>query len=253
MKPTHLPLTDQGLQDLNPVIAGEHRCPASHRFGPYIRQYTLLHYVLSGQGVFYARGREYPVRAGQMFVILPGEVTTYEADGHDPWHYRFVGFTGSLSERFGELPPVVDVPAQLFTDMFPKEPGPMPEYTVCAGLMKLYAFLFPGKTSANRHVRRVQTYIRSAYMQEVRVEALAREMGLDRRYLTRLFKEKTGFSVQQYLVHVRMQEADRCLDRGCTVQETAAMCGFSDVSNFSRMYKTHFGHSPGSRRKIPKA
>ena len=240
----HFPITDQGLQDLNPLIAGEHRCPANHRFGPYIRQYTLLHYVISGKGILYARGQEYPVRAGQMFVILPGEVTTYEADAQDPWHYRFVGFVGNLSERFGELPAVVDVPEALFTQMFPDAGASMPEYTLCAGLMQLYAFLFPGQATANRHVRRVQTHIRSAYMHRIRIDDLARELGLDRRYLTRLFKEKTGYSLQQYLIHIRLQEAERCLRRGYSVQETATMCGFSDVSNFSRMYKAQFGHSP---------
>ena len=34
-------------------------------------------------------------------------------------------------------------------------------------------------------------------------------MNLNRRYLSRFFKEKTGMSIQEYLIYVRMEEAKR--------------------------------------------
>lgn len=242
-------LTDQHLQDLNPLIAGEHMCPPRHRYGPYIRHYTLMHYVLSGKGTFYAKGNAYPVRAGQVFLILPGEVTTYEADPLDPWHYCWVGFTGSLASRFRQLPPVFSLEKELFVSIFPESSDtPMPEYHLAAGLLRLYGQLFPTPANANRHVRRVQSYIQANYMQDIHVATLAKELNLDRRYLTRLFKEQTKLSVQQYLIRTRMHAAKQCLEQGYSVQEAAALCGYRDVSNFSRMYKQHFGHSPGWQR-----
>ena len=57
-------LTNRKLQDLNPLIAGEETCAPGHSFGPAVRKYTLIHYVLRGKGVLYARGGEHPVHAG---------------------------------------------------------------------------------------------------------------------------------------------------------------------------------------------
>lgn len=241
-------LTNRHLQDLNPLIAGQQACPPGHSFGPSVRAYTLLHYVESGQGVLYSRGKAHPVGAGQVFLILPGEVTTYTADEADPWHYRWIGFDGGLSRRFSELPPVFSVSGEVFDGIFPAKDAQMPEYHMAAGLIKLYAALFPANANANTHVRKVESLIRAAYMHNVRVESLARELNLDRRYLTRLFKEKTGESVQQYLIRVRMEEAQRCLLQGHNVQTAARLCGYEDVSNFSRMYKKFYGHSPGKRK-----
>lgn len=88
MAEKNLFLTNRNLQDLNPLVAGEEYCAPGHSFGPAIRRYTLIHYVVSGRGSLYARGGKYPVEAGQAFLILPGEVTTYTADWEQPWHYR---------------------------------------------------------------------------------------------------------------------------------------------------------------------
>lgn len=246
---TDLLLTNRHLQDLNPLIAGEHDCAPSHSFGPAVRKYTLIHYVLRGKGTLYARGGVHPVQAGQAFLILPGEVTTYTADAHDPWHYRWIGFDGGLSADFARLPPVFSAPEELFRKMLYLRGGSaVQEYQLAAFLFQLYAHLFSRDTPGNRHVRRVETFIHAAYMQPIRVESIAAQLNLDRRYLSRLFKEKTGQSIQEYLVSVRMEEATHLLRQGCTVKETAHLVGYEDVSNFSKMFKKHCGKSPADVR-----
>jgi len=245
---THWLLSDRHLMDLNPLIAGEQRCAPGHSFGPHVRSYTLLHYVISGTGTFHTRGQSLQVGPGQVFVILPGEVTTYTADSDDPWHYRWIGFGGNLSHRFSELPPVFSLEKALFMDMFPKEKEGM-EYRLAAGLMQLYARLFPTDAGANRHVQKVENLIQSSYMHPLRVEELARELNLDRRYLSRLFREQTGQSIQQYLINVRLEAADRQLAKGTSVQETARLCGYEDAMNFSRLYKKHRGKSPAKNKE----
>ena len=244
MKPQHLMLTNRYFQDLNPFVAGWQHCDPGHRFGPYIRRYTLLHYVISGKGTFYARGQVLPVKAGQVFVILPGEVTTYEADRDDPWHYCWVGFDGRLSKRFAELPPVVEAQQEDFAELLDVKDYVNRECAVAACLFRLYGKLFSPEDRGNDHVKKVENHIQSGYMQNITVESIARELNLDRRYLSRLFKQKTGQTLQEYLIRVRMEEADRCLRSGHSVQATAALCGYADPANFSRMFKKYYGHSP---------
>ena len=82
----HTLLTNRHLQDINPLIMGQEDCEPGHRFGPAVRPYVLIHFVMKGKGLFEARGQRYEVSAGQAFLIIPGEVTIYTADATDPWH-----------------------------------------------------------------------------------------------------------------------------------------------------------------------
>ena len=240
-------LTNRKLQDLNPLIAGEEACAPGHSFGPAIRKYTLIHYVLRGKGTLYARGGAHAVHAGQAFVILPEEVTTYTADMDDPWYYCWVGFDGALAARFSELPPVLDLPEIFFGRIIRmSEPPSTVEYLLAAELLSLYAHLFTENRSGHSHVRRVENYILSNYMNPIRVEQIAGELCLDRRYLSRLFKAEKGCSIQEYLIQVRLEEAERLLLRGSSVKEAAFLAGYDDVSNFSKIFKKRIGRTPAS-------
>ena len=238
-------LTNRKLRDLNPLVAGEEICAPGHSFGPAVRRYTLIHYVIRGKGILYARGGAHPVSAGQAFIILPGETTTYVADLQDPWYYRWIGFDGVLSQPFSQLPPVLDMPETFFTRMmhFSAQPSVI-EYLLAGELFSLYAYLFKHTRDGNSHVRKVENYIRSNYMHPIRVERIAEELGLNRRYLSRRFKEETGRSIQEYLIHVRLREAEQLLLHGCSVKETAVLVGYEDISNFSKMFKRYTGKTP---------
>ena len=127
------------------------------------------------------------------------------------------------------------------------------EYRLASELFHLYAFLFSATNRGNPYVRQVENYIRQSYMQNIRIEHMAQQLNLDRRYLGRLFKEETGVSMQQYLLKVRMEAADQYLFQGYSVRESAKMSGYEDTSNFTKLYKKHFGRSPSSRRKERKS
>lgn len=241
----NLLLTNCGLHDLNPVDAGYEQCKPTQSFGPYVRTYTLIHYVRSGKGVFYARGHAYPVTAGQAFLILPGEMTTYTADKSDPWNYCWIGFDGGLSADFSKLDPVLILPESLFAPLMQITPGEAtPEYRLAAMLFTLYDRLLGNSAIENQHVRRVETFIQSNYMLPIRVEEIAQKLNLNRRYLGRLFKAHTGKTIQEYLIDIRMETAALHLHKGCSVTEAARLCGYEDVTNFSKMYKHRFGHPP---------
>ena len=64
---------------LAPLTFGWEACAPGHQFGPAVRHYHLLHYVLEGEGTFLKGGATYRVDAGDLFVIprgshhLPGQ------------------------------------------------------------------------------------------------------------------------------------------------------------------------------------
>ena len=69
-----------------------------HYYGPAMRPYYLIHYILSGKGVFqsyHGDSRTYRLHQGQGFLIEPGFVNRYESDASEPWSYIWVAFSGS--------------------------------------------------------------------------------------------------------------------------------------------------------------
>ncbi|MBQ2676683.1 MAG: AraC family transcriptional regulator [Clostridia bacterium] len=236
-------LEDKHFNDINPVDCGVEQCISGHSFGPYVRRYYLLHYVLSGKGTFYTKSKTYHLSAGQFFLIYPDEVTTYTADEKDPWTYIWVGFTGSLSKRFDSLTtPVGELPSATFRELLGmlKENFPgwsnMREEYVTTVVHRIMALLFAKSYSVHNYANRVETYIRSSYMRDITVQEIAEEMSVDRRYLSRLFKKRYGVGIQEYIISVRMENAAKFLSDGYSVNESCDMCGYKDRSNFSKMF-----------------
>lgn len=243
-------LINRNFHDLNPLIVGEEDCAPGHRYGPAVRSYTLIHFVRSGEGTLVRGGRSYTVRAGQAFLICPDEVTLYYASNECPWSYCWVGFDGALSARFSELPPVFSCTRNWAEEMLEAcENDGVSEYRIAACLLLMYAELFATQKPHNHYVRRVKNYVDTQYMHPIYVEEIADRMNLDRRYLSRLFKEKTGQTVQEYLISVRLEAAKAQLLRGASVAEAAQLSGYEDVCNFSKMFKRVLGISPGRWRQ----
>jgi AraC-like DNA-binding protein len=240
-------LENRHFHDLNPILFGYEKCEPLHRYGPASRRYVLLHYVESGRGKFYRGGKEYSVEQGHVFRILPGEITTYEADENDPWVYRWLGFDGALAERFSELDPVFSV-SEGAARLFEVENSASSACRVAANLFLLYEKLFESDMGGD-YVRRVRNSLRATYMHSVSIASLARQIGLDRRYLTRIFHERTGESIQNCLIRIRMEAAKEYLLRGYGVGETAERCGYSDPFLFSKMFKRRVGISPREWKK----
>ncbi len=237
-------MVNRHLSDLNPLVLGCERCQPGHTFGPTVRKYTLIHAVSEGRGSVFVDGKSYEVGPGEAFLILPDQIVTYSAHRDDPWVYQWIGFDGALSHRFRELPTVFSMSSSWISEMLDVSSEDMRECLISSVLLRMYASLFGGRSVRNEYVKEVRDYIRALYMQDIRVEEIAAKMNLNRRYLSRLFKEKTGQTVQEFLIHVRMEEAKRLLKAGKTVGEAAVLCGYQDPFHFSKIFKQKCGVSP---------
>ena len=119
------------------------------------------------------------------------------------------------------------------------------EYKLLSLLYELYCDISSSSpTKPIDYVYEAREYIEQNYMHEINVENIAREMNINRRYLSRIFKEKTGKTLNVYLTHIRMQAAWNCLCCGMNVTDTAFACGFSNPQIFSKRFKQFVGLSP---------
>ena len=238
------------FKDLNPMALGYENCPKSKKCDSFPRPYTLIHFVESGKGILYKNGNAYHVKAAECFIINANEEAMYIADSDDPWSYRWIGFDGELSQKFTELPPVFKASPEIFYEMTNTEHSPWSrEYLLAALLFKLYADLFATDIQSNSYVRQIKEYIDFNYSKDIKVEDIAKMLNFDRKYLSRIFKKKTGTTIQQYLISRRLYVAKWKIEIGVSINETAFSCGFNSITNFSKMFKQHYGMSPGKWRK----
>ena len=237
-------LMNRHLADLNPLLVGYENCIPGKKYGPTIRQYTLIHYVTRGEGYVIKDGVTHRVMAGQAFLIHAGEKAIYGTGTENAWSYQWVCFDGALAERFRALPDVIPFPSGLIQEMLDTLNKELPEYRIASLLFRMYAELFEGKQTGHHYVRKVQDYIHALYMKPITVEEIARHVNLNRRYLSRIFKEKTGMTTQAYLVFFRIETAKKHLLNGFSVEEAARLCGYEDPSNFSKIFKKKTGTSP---------
>ena len=79
---------------------------------------------------------------------------------------------------------------------------------------------------------------------------LARQLNLDRRYLSRVFKAHTGLSIKEYLTRHRLERARVMLENSSlNIGRIAESCGFPSRRSAEILFKTRFGLTMGEYRK----
>ncbi len=96
----------------------------------------------------------------------------------------------------------------------------------------------------------IQNYIDTHFDEEIRLDKLAKQFFMNKYYLSHSFKTFAGISPKQYLTQVRLNHALHLLTHtNFTISEICEKCGFPDINNFIRTFKSHFSKTPGSYRE----
>lgn len=99
-------------------------------------------------------------------------------------------------------------------------------------------------------VRKVRDYVLSHIGESITTDALAKTCGINRTYLCKRFQEETGSTLGQYVTQLKMAEARRLMDiTGKSISDISAYLGYSSQSHFQRVFRKHFGITPGEYRK----
>ncbi len=103
----------------------------------------------------------------------------------------------------------------------------------------------------SRRVQKVQGYIAEHYKEEIRLSELADLVQMSPTAFSRFFKLRTGKSISDYIIDVRLGHASRMLvDSTKSVAEICYECGFNNISNFNRIFKKKKDRSPKVFREL---
>lgn len=83
---------------------------------------------------------------------------------------------------------------------------------------------------------------------QLRVEAIASEVGVGIATLRRLFQKAYGCTLSEYIRVRRLDVARNILEEGGAVSAAAAFAGYTSPANFATAFRRHFGITPRRAR-----
>jgi AraC-like DNA-binding protein len=94
-----------------------------------------------------------------------------------------------------------------------------------------------------------KAYIGKHTTDSLTADQVARHVGLNRDYLTRLFRRSTGLTLVEYLSHERVERAkDLLADPHVRIADVAFSAGFGSIPHFNRVFRKLTGTNPGAYR-----
>lgn len=254
------------------LFFGWQACDPSHYWGPGVRDSYIVHYIHEGKGTVFMADRQYELTQGQGFVIFPDTLIHYEADEKQPWTYSWFGFRGVHAKTFMQRAQLsserpifdardLDIFDRLYAEMVQASTRTGGDVFNQSLLYRLIAELIassPAGEQVQRPLSTKEEYIRQAvqfmeirYSQRTSILDIARAVGLDRTYLSGLFKERYGKSLQAFFLEYRMNRAAELLQHSSlSVSEVAHSVGYTDPLLFSKMFKRVTGVSPKESRSM---
>ena len=95
-------------------------------------------------------------------------------------------------------------------------------------------------------------YIKQNFDRKITLDDIAVYVSLSRSYLSKLFKDETGYSLFSYINHIRIEKSkELLLDDTISLVDVAGLCGFEDQSYFTKVFKKETGISPKRFRDNP--
>jgi AraC family transcriptional regulator len=94
-------------------------------------------------------------------------------------------------------------------------------------------------------LQQVVDYIHAHLDRDLSLKELAAVVQMSAHYFSQLFKQSTGITPHQYVIHCRIERAKELLMQGkLTIADVAKVVGFVDQSHFHRHFKRLVGITP---------
>lgn len=107
------------------------------------------------------------------------------------------------------------------------------------------------KKPADNYVEQVKNYINYHFFSIQNIDEIAAHISLNKVYLQKIFREKTGLTLWKYLTDFRMEKAAYFLIHSETpVSDIDELVGINSRQNFYVLFKKTYGMSPSKYRKI---
>ena len=257
-------------KDLYLVSCGWEKCGATHSYGPAVRNYYMLHFILKGQGHYYLNNKHYKLNENQCFLTEPGTVTLYKAEPTNPWTYTWICFNGDYvphllkQSNLNTDNPIINLSCnqtiyEIIKEMLSyHQLTPANECYLQSKLYLIFAKLHEALQSVynkvelnnNLYVTKAIEYIEKNTFTNLSVNDIARYLNISRSHLYALFKQELNTSPQQFLTNAKIANARELLSKTkIPIYSVALSCGYKNAFAFSRAFKQVTNISPREYRQ----
>ncbi|BDI32848.1 AraC family transcriptional regulator [Capsulimonas corticalis] len=245
-----------------------YRCDGRFRFR---ENFAYFCYTLGGVGGFRYKDTEYRTTAGQGFLVQISDLNMsyyYPPESDETWSYFVCEFAGEaamsmmngLVQHYGPiftLAPDTAILRRLMALAGPPyaimHPHPVDASELTIEL--LLALAASGRAQEKNDaamdlVKRAMQIIGETDGSELNVEELARRVGVSRERLSRVFRARLDRSPHQVILEQKIH--DSCIllkDTTMTVKEISAKIGYSDYTNFIRVFRQVMQTTPNQFRR----
>ena len=250
----------------------------------HLHEHYELYCLLEGERIYFINDRSYRVQAGDL-VFVNRHAVHKTLDSGRPDHERIVFyFTAGLFTELGVPEDLMERIKEPFNWDIPmlRLPGPEQEHVQRrlldmisemnhpqAGsslLLKhwfLELMLYAYRNQINGRVRTADAdpvlhpktqaivrYINEHFSEDLQLTDVASAFKINPHYLSRLFKQTTGFTFSDYVNVQRIKEAQRLLrESDLSITEIAWQAGYSNFSHFGKTFKRTVHMSPREYRR----
>lgn len=257
-------------KDLYLVSCGWEKCGATHSYGPAVRNYYMLHFILKGQGHYYLNNKHYKLNENQCFLTEPRTVTLYKAEPTNPWTYTWICFNGDYvphllkQSNLNTDNPIINLSCnqtiyEIIKEMLSyHQLTPANECYLQSKLYLIFAKLHEALQSVynkvelnnNFYVTKAIEYIEKNTFTNLSVNDIARYLNISRSHLYALFKQELNTSPQQFLTNAKIANARELLSKTkIPIYSVALSCGYKNAFAFSRAFKQVTNISPREYRQ----
>ena len=244
---------------LHIIKCGKRTDAIDHSYVPKSRNHSWLIFVKNGEGVLKTEGREIKFSKHCLICTFPNREFEYTFSGKAD--IIWICFDEAFSilpnhlgihahapikyiDNFSEVEAAFDTIYSLSRSNLQSD-----QYRILSNFYALFAMLTDKdrvvKIPDASYVEYAIRYFETNYMNEIYIAKLARTLGIESSYFSRLFKNKTGISPTEYLTQVRIDKAKQLLKfPPYTVKSVANAVGFTDALYFSKKFKRLTGMNP---------
>ncbi|MBQ3181296.1 MAG: helix-turn-helix transcriptional regulator [Clostridia bacterium] len=118
-------------------------------------------------------------------------------------------------------------------------------------LVSNYAFKDESKNL--KMVKDAMKYMKNNFCEPLSLDEIAEKIGYSKYHFCRCFKEITGSTVVTYMNDLKINYAySQLKNTDASITDIATMCGFSDISYFTKTFKKHLGVLPSKVQRNKK-
>lgn len=245
------------------------------RFARHSHEEYALGVITGGVLGFDYHGEYHLAGAGEINLVVPGEVHTGQPALGDDWSYRMFYIQPGLMQDIARQSGRGNVELPFFRAGVIKDRNlaaalvelhnDLDAQRICAleaesRLLALLAAWIGRYAERNRpaaripahapDIARVRAFLDECWHRKPALSELAGMANLSSYQLLRAFMRQYGLPPHAYVIQRQLREAKRLLDEGLPIVDVACACSFADQSHLNRHFKRTWGVTPGQYRNF---